>query len=157
MEGSVKRDDVRAFGRPVIVVEFARHFYGQFARFSAGIGKECGVGKSMFGQQIGQLLLGFDMIEVGHMPQRVRLLGQRIHQRGVCVAQHVHRNARAKVEKTSAVRLNQPSPFAADEIQRGTIVGGQNGRDHRMNLCKEGALVRQHRPRVNNVGKVDGF
>jgi hypothetical protein len=64
------------------------------------------------------------------MPQLTSLFGQRLNQHRIGVAQHIHSNARAQIQKTSAVRLNHPASFALLKREGGAVVRRQNGRDH---------------------------
>ena len=52
------------------------------------------------------------------------------------MAQRVHRDTGAEVQKTSAIRLSQPGAFALHKSQGRTVIGRQNGRDHRIILLR---------------------
>ena len=115
-----------ALFRPVL----PRHLDRQFGGFGAGIGEKHRVGKGFGDQPVGQRLLVGDLIEVRRMPQQLRLVGQRRHQRRVGMAKDVDGNPAAEIQKAPALGIDQPRAFAFDKGQRGTVIGGQNGSDH---------------------------
>ncbi len=130
VERPAESDDLNPLGLASFIEILARHLHGQLASLSARIAEKRRVGKGFGHQPIRQRFLLRDMVEVRRMPQRLRLIRQRLHQRWIRMAERVHRDPRAKVEKTSPIRLDQPCAFAFDKGQRGAIVGWQNGRDH---------------------------
>ena len=130
MERPSKGDDIRPLRLAFVVPIFTGHLNRQLAAFCAGIGEKYRVGKRLIDQRISQLLLGRNVVQVRHMPQRIRLIRQRSHQRRMRMTQNIHRNARAQIQYLSPVSLCQPRAFTFDECQGCAGIGRQDGSDH---------------------------
>ena len=102
----------RAFVEPIL----PRHLDRQFRRLGARVGKEHVIGKTRFDQPVGQFDLARNFIQVRHMPKRVGLLCQGCRQHRIGMAQQRDRNARAQVQETSPICLDQPRAFALYEL-----------------------------------------
>ena len=62
----------------------------------------------MFDQPLRQPFLFRDAVQVGHMPQFATLIGQRLDQRRMPVAQRIHRDARPKIKIALAIVGKKP-------------------------------------------------
>ena len=113
-----------------VVEMLARHLDRALDRLGAGVGHEHRVGEGRRDQPLRQRLLVRDAVEVRGVPQPSRLLLQRLHQRGVRVAEQRHGDAGAEVEVALAALLDQPGPLPLDESQRRPRIGRQDGRNH---------------------------
>ena len=149
MKRPLEAHDLNPFGCALVEPVLARHLDGQLAGLGARIGEEHRVGKGMFDQPIGQFLLLFNGIQIRHMPELARLIGQRLDQIGVRMAQRVHRDACAHIQKPLPVAGDQPAAFAALETQRRAGVGGQYCRDHRTGPSERSHDVPDRRMAVN--------
>ena len=117
-----------AFGPAVHVVIAPRQLDGALAGFRARIAEEHLVGERHLAQPLRQPLLSGDAIEVGGVPHLVGLLGQRIDQLGMRVAQRIDGNAAGEIQIAIAVGGDQPGAFAALEHEVGARVGGHHRR-----------------------------
>jgi|GEM_PF-3637363 hypothetical protein len=89
------------------------------------------------------------------MPEPVRLILEHLRQFRVGVAQRVHRDPCAQIEKASTVRLIKPGAFAFDEGQRSPVIGRQNGRNHRLvPLEKRGLMGGESQRACQRLGDV---
>ena len=134
MERAGKGDDLDPVGLTLLVPVLAHHLDGELCRLGPGVGEEDRIGKGGLDQHIRQSLLLRNFVEVRDMPELLRLLRQRIQHHRVGMAEGRDRDPGAKVEKTATVLFDQPGAFSFDEMQRGTGIGRQNGRDHRVIL-----------------------
>ena len=100
VERTAKGDDLDALGLALFVPVLAHHFHDQLTAFRARVGEKRGVGKGLIDQSIGQRLLLGDLIEVRQVPHLGRLIGQRLNEVRVRMAQRVHRNTRTEIQKT---------------------------------------------------------
>ena len=129
MEGAVEGDDaalLRLAGDGLI---FARHLDRAFHRFGAGIREKHGVGEARIGEPLRQPLGFGNAEEVRDVPNLLRLLGERLHQDRMRVAERVHGDAAGKIEVALAVGAEQPSALAPLEGEVGARIGRQQRSD----------------------------
>ena len=114
VEGALEGDDAPALGVAVGEVVAPRQLDGALAGLRARIAEEHLVGEGRLAQPLGQPLLAGDAVEVGAVPERVRLLGQRGDELGMRVAQRVDRDAAGEIEVALARawrRARRPRPW----------------------------------------------
>ena len=104
VEGALEGDDAPALGLAVGEVIAPRQLDGALAGLRAGIAEEHLVGERHLAQPLGQPLLAGDAIEIGAVPQLLRLLGERGDQLGMRVAQRIDGNAAGEIEIALARR-----------------------------------------------------
>ena len=80
----------------------ARDLHRAFNRLCAGIGEEHIVGEGFLAEPRCEPLLPGDAMQIGHMPQFFGLLGERVDEMRMRVAERRHRDTRGEVEKTVA-------------------------------------------------------
>ena len=68
MESAVERNQFHPLWRALFKPVFARHFDRKLTTFRARIGKKYRVGKAARDQFVGQRLLLWNLVQVGHMP-----------------------------------------------------------------------------------------
>ncbi len=102
MEGAFERHQPIALRRAGLEMIAARGLDRAFDRFRAGIGEERHVGEGGCAQPRGQPLLFGNAVQIGHMPQFFRLLGQRLHEMRMGVTERGDRDPAGKVEITFA-------------------------------------------------------
>ena len=113
VERAFKCNDTEPLRMAVRIVVLASAFDGAFHGFGAGITEEHEVGEACRTQPL-RGALGFrNLVEVGDVPQLLRLLGQGGDEMGVRVPESVHGNAGGKVEVAFAVRRRKPNAFAS--------------------------------------------
>ena len=117
VKGALKRNDAEALRRARHRLIFARHLDRAFDRLGAGILEEHGVGKAQGAQPVGELFAFRNAVEVGDVPDFLRLRGQRFDQIRMRVAERVDGNARGEVEIAIAVSRDQPSALAPLESE----------------------------------------
>ena len=78
----------------------------------------------------GQLLGLRHPVEVAHMHDLGRLIGDGPGQMRVAMADGGGGDAGAEIQESSAVRRPQPSTFTTLKSEVGTVVGGHQGGDH---------------------------
>ncbi len=130
VEGALERDHAELFRPAGGELVTARHLDRALHRLGARIGEEDGVGESRLDEPLGQPLAAGDAKQVGDVPDLLRLLGERLDQLGVRVAERVHRHAGGEIEVALAVLGDQPGALAPLEHEVGPRIDGQNGRNH---------------------------
>jgi hypothetical protein len=131
MEGAVEGDDAVAFRMSLMRMVLARHLDRAFECFGARIGEEDGVGESCLGEALRQLLLARDHIDVGGVPDLLGLLGQRLDEMRMRMAEAGHGDARTEIEILLALFRIDAHALAMVEGERCTSIGRQHWRDHR--------------------------
>ncbi len=133
VEGAFEGDDAVALRRAVRRMIFARHLDGAFHRLGAGIAEEDDVGKARVAQPR-RYALGFrNLVEIGDVPQLLRLRGQRLDQMRMRMAERVDGDAGGKIEIAVAVGRRQPYALAPLESEVDARVSGQQMRCHGLN------------------------
>ena len=102
-------------------------------RLGAGIGEERHVGEGGGAQPLGQALLLGDAMQIGDMPQSLGLLGQRLHEMRMRVAERGDRHAAREVEIALAGGRKQIGALPAREGKLAAGIGRKKGR-HRSSL-----------------------
>ena len=95
-------DDFGFVFTKMITPIFSRQFQRGFVGFRAGIAEKHFVGKGMSYQLLRQFLCGFGGVDIGNVPQFLRLLRQCGNQIGMAVSQRVDRNAARQVDVFTA-------------------------------------------------------
>ncbi len=132
VEGAVEADHLDPLGGPVGVVVFARQLQRQLDRLGPRIGEEGHVGETGLGQPRRQRLLARDAEDVGHVPELLALVLQRLHEPRVGVAERIDRDPGQAIEVGLALGREQSHALAALEGERGAAVDphdvvGRNG------------------------------
>jgi hypothetical protein len=134
-------------------------------RFGAGIAEEHEVRKALVAEARGKLLAVRALKQVRHMPELGRLLLQRLDQRGVGMAERIHRHARGEIEIAIAIGRDQPAALAALETEVGSGENGEQMRgcairhDGHLNVADGVVCIAQrtiHRPGKRNVPPFKG-
>ena len=125
VERALEGDDAVALGLAVRRLILARHLDDAFHRLGAGIGEEHVVGEARGAQPLGQPLAFRDAIEVGDVPELLRLLGERLDQMRMRVAERIDRDAGGEIEIAVAVGRDQPDALAPLEGEVDTRIGRQ--------------------------------
>ena len=105
-------DDARALGMAADELIAPRRLDGALDRFGAGIAEEDLVGEGLAHELGGERLLLGNAVEVGDVPELAGLLGQRLDQRRMGVAQRIDGDAAREIEqlRPSVVSSHAPSP-----------------------------------------------
>ena len=130
VERALHADDpglVRVAARMMI---FADHLDAELDRLGARIAEEHRVGEGVAHELLAHLLLAGDGEDVRAMPQLVRLIGQRLDQRRMAVAEAGHGDAAGEVQESSAVGAVKVGAFTALESDIRPPVCRHEGRDH---------------------------
>ena len=125
VEGAFEGDDAVALRLAVRRLVFARHLDRAFDGFGAGVLEEHGVGEAQGAQPVGQPLAFRDAVEIGDVPELLRLLGERLDHVGMRMAEGVDRNAGGKVEIALARGRKKPSALAPLESEVDARIGRQ--------------------------------
>ena len=115
MERALEGDDAIALGLTVVGVELARGLDRAFHRLGAGIAEEHVVRKARRAQPVAELLLLGHAEQIGDVDRLVRLVGDRLRDLRMRVAERVHRDAGGEVEIALAVRRGEPAAFTVVE------------------------------------------
>src|SRR4029077_20500172 len=91
VEGTFEGDDAETFRMTAHIMKAPRHLEGALASLRTRIGEEHRVSEGVVDESLGKSFLAGNAIEVGCMPQAIRLLAQRRDQFGVGVAESVDR------------------------------------------------------------------
>ena len=123
VEGAFESDDPIAFRCAIGRVVFARHLDGAFHRFGAGIADEDDVGEARIAQPLGNAFSLGHLVEVGNVPDFLRLRGQRGDHVRMRVPQRIDRDAGGEVEIALAVGRDKPDALASLESKVCTRIG----------------------------------
>ena len=106
----------------VFTCQFQRRFIG----FRAGIAEKYFVGKAVLHQSFRQGLRRFGGVNIGNMPKFAGLLGKRLHQFGMTMAERIHGNAPRQIQIFTAFGIPYTAalPFGRDNGGEREI-GGQ--------------------------------
>ena len=96
---------------------FARHLDRAFDRLGAGILEEHGVGEGRLAQPVGQPLAFRDAVQVGDVPELLRLLVERAHQPRMRMSKRIDGDAGGEIEIALAVSREQPRALAPLESE----------------------------------------
>ena len=130
VEGARAGDDARALRPPGVVMILARHLDHALDRLGARVAEEDPVREAVRAEALGQAPRLGDLVEIGDVPELLRLRGQgRDHVR-MGMAQGVDRDAGREIEESSAVRRVEEGPLAPLEGERRTRVGRHDGIGH---------------------------
>ena len=116
----VERDDLE---RSTLLPGTPGELDGGLVGLRAGVGEEDAVERRAVDQRLGQLQLRQRVVQVRGRQQRPRLLGERIGDGGVGVAEHVDRDPGDEVEVAIPGVVPDPAAFAADDDERLAGVG----------------------------------
>ncbi|MGY3078661.1 hypothetical protein ACVWZZ_005069 [Bradyrhizobium sp. LM6.10] len=133
VERAFEGDDAVTFRMPLGEVMMADQLDHALQRLGAGIAEEHEVRKTLMAEAVGELLAIRALEQVRHVPELRGLLLQRFDQRGMGMAERVHRDTRGEIEIALAIGRNQPAAFAALETEVGS---GENG--EQMRRCAVG-------------------
>ncbi|MNY26551.1 hypothetical protein D3C86_1604080 [compost metagenome] len=137
---AVERGNDLALLRPGDFVAIAAcQLEGGLVGLGAGVGEEHAVGEGGLGQQLGQAQGRLVGEHVGHVPELLRLFGQRLDQCRVGMAEHVHGDAAGEVHQLATALIPDSAALATHRNEGGR---GENG-NHQ--LVKIGALHRRVR------------
>ena len=93
MEGAFEGDDTVALRLAGGRLIFARHLDRALDRLGAGILEKYRVGEARRAQPVGELLAFRNAIEIGDVPEFLRLLGQRLDQLRMRMAKRIDSDA----------------------------------------------------------------
>ena len=113
MEGAFKCDDaipLRLAGGRLI---FAHHLDRALDRLGAGILEEHGVGEADCAQPVGEPFALRDAVKIGDVPDLVSLLGERVGQVRMRMAQRIDGNAGGEIQIPIAFGREQPCALAS--------------------------------------------
>jgi hypothetical protein len=125
VEGAFKCDDAETLRLAAGKLIVARHLDRAFDRLGAGILEKYRIGKAQRAQPVGQPLGFRDAVQVGDVPELLRLLGQRRDHVRMRVAERVDGDARGKIEIALAFSREQPSALAPLESEVDARIGRQ--------------------------------
>ena len=128
MKGAFERDEAITLRRAVLEVIAARGFDRAFDRLGAGIGEEHIVGEGRVGEPFGESRLLRDLMQIGDVPQLLRLLGQRLDEMRMRVPERRHRHAAREVQITLAGGGVEIGAFPAREGELAASIGRKEGR-----------------------------
>ena len=117
VEGALEGDDAVALGLARRRLIFARHLDRAFERLGAGIREEHRVGKARLAQPIGQPLAFRNAVQIRDVPDLLGLLGERLDQMRMGMAERVDGDARGEIEVALAIGREQPSALAPLESE----------------------------------------
>src|SRR5437899_1973958 len=130
MERRLEADQLVALRLAVDVLVLADELDAALDRLGARVAEEHRVGKGEIDQPLGQFLAVAYAIEVGGMPELGALLGQRLDQGGMAVAQRIHGDTGREVDETSAVRRVEIVALSAFEHDVLATVRRHHSRNH---------------------------
>ena len=130
VEGAFEGDDANPFRMTADGVILARHLDRAFHRLRAGIAEEDDVGKARRAQPLRQRLGFRNPVKVRDVPELVSLVGQRLDQLRMRVAEHIDRDARGEIEIALAGRRRQPGTLPPLKSEIGTRIGRQKIGEH---------------------------
>ena len=117
VEGALEGDDAEPLGLAAGGLIFARHLDRALDRLGAGILKKHRVGKGRRAQPVGQPFAFRNAIEIRDVPDLLRLLGQRLDQIGMRMAERVDGDAGGEIEVALARGRDQPGALAPLESE----------------------------------------
>ena len=123
VEGALEGDDPIAFRCAVRRVVFARHLDGAFHRFGAGIAEEDDVGEARVAQPLRNAFGLGHLIEIGDVPELLRLRGQRGDHARMRVPQRIDGDPGGEVEIALAVGRDEPNALAPLESKVRARIG----------------------------------
>ena len=119
MECALEGHDAKALGMAVVVMIFPRHLNRGFHGLGSGIGEKDHVCECRLRQPFGKAFLSRHAVEVGCVPQLLRLRRYGLDEMRVGVAETIDRNACREVEITLAGRRPKIGAFASFEFNIG--------------------------------------
>ncbi len=119
VEGALEGDQPVALRDALGEMPAARRLDGAFERLGAGVREEHAVRERILDQPPAQRLLPRDLVEVGDVPQLAGLLGERLDQMRMGMAERVHRDPRGEVEILRPVGGIEPRALPALEREVG--------------------------------------
>ena len=122
MERVVGRNDAGSRGAFLGPVP-PRELHTGLVRFGPAVAEEPPLRERVFREQPSQLDLRLDVVEVGHVHQRLRLLAHGLGNGRVAVSQVRHGNSCEEIQIFPAVRIPQARPFAACQRQLTRAIG----------------------------------
>ena len=116
MKGILEGDDFKPVAALALMI-CPRGFDGAFHGFRTRIGEKHGVGKGGIDQPLGKGFALRAAIKVRYVDKRRRLILNGLGQMRMTMTQQIHRDARGKIQRATAVFRNQPSAFTADRSE----------------------------------------
>ena len=130
VEGALAGDHPVAPGGIVFSVVLADHLEPALDSLTARVGEEDRIGKAVVDQTLGEARLSGDVVQVGRVPDLARLLGERLDQMRVAMAERRHRDAGAEIKVAAAVRVMDVGALALLKGEVGTRVRRHDGGYH---------------------------
>ena len=127
VKGVVEGDQRRALRISVRVVIPPRGLDRALDRFGARIGEEHRVGKAVVDDPLRELLALRRAVQVRHVHQRRGLLGDRLDQFGMAVAERVDRDAGREIEILFALLAIEVAALTSHRAHAATRVHGHQG------------------------------
>ena len=128
VKGAFEGDEAIALGRPVLEMIAAGGLDGAFDRLGPGIGEEHVVGEGRAAQPLAEPLLLGNAVQIGDVPELLRLLGQCLDEMGVGMAERGHGHAAGEVEIALASHGEEIGAFPAREGKLAAGIGRKEGR-----------------------------
>ena len=124
MERAVRADHVEAIGTAVLLAVAARELDRALVGLGAGVGEEHATAAAeQRVEPLGDPGLHVVVIEVRHVQQRARLIGDRVGDLGMRVTERRDREAREEVEVALALAVPEHRALTAHERDRQPAVG----------------------------------
>src|SRR6185312_2164519 len=116
-------------------VVFARHLDGALDGLGAGIAEERRVGEARLDEALRQLLLAGDLKQIGAVPELLCLVGQRLDQVRMGMAERGDGDAAREIEVFLAIGSEEVGTLAPLERQIVPSIGRQNSWNHGSLSC----------------------
>ena len=124
VKGALKADDPIPFRMAADELIAARGLDRAFHRLGAGIGEEHQIGKACCGKPRAKPFRLRNLEKIGDVPELLALLGQRLDEMGMGMADADDGNAGAEIEIFLAVRRVEPGALAPLESEIEARIGG---------------------------------
>jgi len=122
VERTLERDDAVTVVPAAFIDRLAHHLDHALVGFGARVAEEDAVGERMLHQPRGKQFRLRNAIQVGDVHYLGRLLGDRLGQMRMAVAERGGGNARPEIEESSPVHRPQPGAFAPLEREVGSSI-----------------------------------
>jgi hypothetical protein len=152
VKGALEGDEAIAFGRAVDKMVAPRGLDRGLDGLGAGIGEEYLVGEAGLNETLPQPLLSGDVMQIGDVPELLRLLRQRLDKLRVRVAERSHRDPAGEVEITLTRLGKEKGTFAPREGQSAAGIGRKEGRHESCVSLKQNCRPRAAASEVKVLG-----
>ena len=154
MKGPLESEDAVALRLAIGGMEFPRGLDRAFIRLGTGIREEYDIREGRLGQPAGEAFTLGDHVEIGDMPELLRLRGQRLHEMGMRMPDDVHGDAAGKVEESSPVGCVEPRPLTSLEGKIRACICRKDGRSRCLTCGWNGRAVRRESACARHVSSL---